>query len=182
VKGTVGKFQYVNLNYSILAMAVSVITGKAFSTIVRELIFDPFGLSSAHFNFESCPRGFSQAGAFDRKTRKEMFPKDFPAHWCGYMGSDCLVMTISDVSKFVAGLYQLLPTLDKVKLPDSDVDGFFYLDGFYIGNDSAWISGASWPDGFMTFSRIYDKTGESITMCCNCLNDFEQAGTYCDMV
>jgi CubicO group peptidase (beta-lactamase class C family) len=162
-------FFYANVNYSLLGIAIEELSGQTLESQIENLIFKPNSIKNAGFSYKKPKRPYSLAYAID--DSKDIFaPESYKSHWMGYKGSDCIVVTCEELCKLLNSIVKDLD-LSSVLDIETDIPNHKYNDGFYISSDDkVFISGATWPDGFISYFQYDLKTNSSLCALCNKLS------------
>lgn len=122
-KGTVGAFQYSDVNYSLLTEIMEEVTKKAFYLAIRELLkYDELGLNNTWFySLERDPMGSKERFYQYKESRNWVSTYDESPTW-GLYGASGVVSTAKDVAVFAYALgsgkiFDKLETLDLMFTP-----------------------------------------------------------------
>jgi CubicO group peptidase (beta-lactamase class C family) len=91
------KHQYSNLSYSIIQKLIEDSTGKSFSNLMKEIIFDPLGMTDSTLEFPLPPE-LNDRAVLPHTTKGEPKPKGLHESALGHSNISCSVL---DMSKFV---------------------------------------------------------------------------------
>jgi len=93
------QFSYCNTNYALLALIIEKVTGKPYSTVVQELIFDPLKMKhsfimTANVKNDNRALSYNSKGVFQEETNLD-----------GVYGDKNLYTTVRDLLRFDKGTY-----------------------------------------------------------------------------
>lgn len=153
-------FSYSNTGYSLLAYIGEVITNCSHDDYLKNF-FQGLMLENTKL-------------VTDDSVDKNIFTT-FPYDWLGYKGADGVVTSIEDLNKLcnyivtqIASCFSELKDCRKIGLTDISQTYYGYGWNFEVdsfGNlKSIWVSGASWPEGFMSYFKYIPNDSRSISL------------------
>lgn len=160
-------FNYSNTAYSLLAYLGEVVTKCAHEDYLKNL-FQSLKLTKTKLITEN-------------DVDKRIFA-DFPYDWLGYKGADGVITTSDDLNILCNHIIaEIAPCFNELKIRGklglTDIPHTYYSYGWNFETDasgdlkSIWVSGASWPEGFISFYKYRQSDLRSITL----LSDSPQA-------
>jgi CubicO group peptidase (beta-lactamase class C family) len=165
------RYRYNNSGYFLLGLIIEKVTGKAYETVVRELIFNSLGMTQSGFDFINLPRAVRAQG-YEFWDEERVVPyKHYDSTFAYSAGS--IFSTTNDMVKWATAVSArriLLPETwelaFKAKIQNY---GYGWQTGQFSGRKYVKHSGG-YP-GFMSEFIYYPEQGLSIIL----LNNF---GTY----
>ncbi|HEY5936940.1 MAG TPA: serine hydrolase domain-containing protein [Kofleriaceae bacterium] len=98
------KSVYSNSNYNLLAAILEQVTGRPYGELMRQLVFEPLELRATHHHGDMAQAVANRAiGVEPDGINGIRFPRYID--WSGRTGSGSLVMTASDLDRFVEALF-----------------------------------------------------------------------------
>ncbi|KAF4468929.1 penicillin-binding [Fusarium albosuccineum] len=95
------KFQYCNAMYSVLSHVIETVTGKPLGHVMKELIFEPLGMSSTYFSLDdarAAPEHLATGYYWDEDTGKFVKVDDMPVVEVG--GGGAIISNVQDYAKW----------------------------------------------------------------------------------
>ena len=96
------KFDYSNTGYTVLAAIAQAVSGRPFVELVRERVFERFGLSSTGFFGNDWTHHSVATTYFNRKSQGP--PSAFPGPFWGNMGNAGVMSTAGDLHRWMLAL------------------------------------------------------------------------------
>jgi CubicO group peptidase (beta-lactamase class C family) len=164
-------FKYCNSGYFLLGLIIEKVVGKAYETVVRELIFEPLSMSQSGFDFINLPKE-TRAQGYEYWNEDKLIPyKHYDSTFAYSAGS--IYSTINDLQKWAEAIHQrkiLKPeTWKRAFEPKIKNYGYGWQTGEFFGKKYVKHSGG-YP-GFMSEFIYYPDENLTIVL----LNNF---GTY----
>jgi CubicO group peptidase (beta-lactamase class C family) len=164
-------YSYNNSGYFLLGLIIEKVTGKAYETVVRELIFGPLGMTNSGFDFLSLPDSLKAKGYEFLDSERTVPYKHYDSTFAYSAGS--IYSTIGDMYKWARAISsQQILTADSWKLaftPQVRNYGYGWMTGQFLKRQYIRHSGG-YP-GYMSEFIYYPEEDFTIIL----LNNF---GTY----
>ncbi|EOL45198.1 serine hydrolase domain-containing protein [Enterococcus caccae] len=163
------KFQYNNTGYVILATIIEELTRQEFDRYLKQIIFDPAGMSSTgYFALDRLPANVANAYIYDEKT-SEYYTNIYSIDAKGTGAGGCFT-TLKDLEYFWQTLFSgKIITKQAVELMQTMQASDYYGYGFWIAKNNArafpYMQG---QDPGISFISSYDRsTNQTITIMSN---------------
>lgn len=166
------RYSYNNSGYFLLGLIIEKVTGKPYETVVRELIFNPLGMTSSGFDFLNLPDSLKARGYEFLDSERVIPYKHYDSTFAYSAGS--IYSTVVDMYKWAKAISsnQILSADSwKLAFTPKKVNGYGYgwMTGQYSGERYVRHSGG-YP-GYMSEFVYYPEKDLIIIL----LNNF---GTY----
>ena len=161
-------FSYTNTGYVLLGMAIEEVSGKPYAAYLRDEIFGPLGMEDSGYEDGDTP-GLATGYSSD-------FDVAEPISMSVPYAAGGLYSTVLDLHLWQEALYteRLAPAadIDRYFTPlvqDTDVAGFGYAYGQYVGDDggSKLIAHSGGINGFATFLARYPDDHITVVLLSN---------------
>jgi CubicO group peptidase (beta-lactamase class C family) len=158
------QFSYNNSGYYLAGMVIEKVTGKPYESIIRDIIFEPLGMSSSGFDYNNLPSEMKAVG-YQFLNGKMQKPYPFYDSTVGYAAGS-IYSTTEDLYKWSEAIAngQLLSSSSWIAAFTPKIGDYGY--GFQTGNyqGKKYVTHSGGYPGYISMFMFYPKDRVTIIL------------------